>query len=852
MSGEVHPLKDEQAQAVDPRDSVWLSASAGTGKTQVLSARVLRLLLREDVEPGQILCLTFTKAGAAEMATRVNEVLANWVRLESTELAKALNNIGEKATPETIARARSLFAQVLDCPGGGLRIDTIHAFSQWLLAAFPEEAGLIPGTKPMEDRDREILAMRVLADLLVEWEARGERALLEGLEMLSVRMGPDGARKWLMRCAEARDTWLGPGGWQEPLGDRVRGLIGLSLDAGPDSLAALCHDDVFDRAALIRCIEINAAWGTPTAQKCIDAIGEWLAADPAARAKDCELLAKALFTNEGSVRSLRYLEKLDANYAGMAERVRGCLDAVREQVALLALADLLIPALTVGRRFALAWDEAKAREGLIDFDDQIRRAAALLTRSDLSDWIRYKLDRQFDHILIDEAQDTNQAQWSIIYALTEEFFAGEGQRDNKLRTVFAVGDYKQAIFRFQGTSPENFENARRRFERAMADAALDNLDARGLQSLGLGRSYRTAQPVLDFVDEAIGAIGHEAFGLDRPPEPHVGDKRPGLIGLWHPVGGESEEEAEEPEAADSWLPGPERAMADQIAEQVKTWLRVGFPLVKGQARNAGPGDIMVLVRKRRELAGLIVARLHAAGVPVAGVDRLRLGAPLAVKDLMAALRFAAQPLDDLSLACLLVSPLIGWSQDELLEHGYRDKGVALWDHLRRSRSPEAMRVADELRHLLARADFEPPQALLHWVLVGPWQGRRKLVSRLGREANDPIDELLNAALAHSGTHTPSLAGFIQWFDAGEGELKRETGASEGLVRVMTVHGSKGLQAPIVILADATGNPDRSPTRGLTLDEDLPGGGGRTIPLPDLSKDEKVGRIAAAEAEAAAA
>jgi ATP-dependent helicase/nuclease subunit A len=852
MSGEVHPLKDEQAQAVDPRDSVWLSASAGTGKTQVLSARVLRLLLREDVEPGQILCLTFTKAGAAEMATRVNEVLANWVRLPDTELATALLNIDERATPETIARARALFARVLDCPGGGLRIDTIHAFSQWLLAAFPEEAGLIPGTKPMEDRDREILARRVLADLLVEWEERGETALLEGLEMLSVRMGPDGARKWLMRCADAREAWLGPGGWQEPLGDRVRQLIGLSLDAGPDSLAALCHDDVFDRAALVRCVEVNAAWGTATAQKCIDAIGEWLAADPAARAEDCELLAKALFTNEGSVRSLRYLEKLDANYAGMAERVRGCIEAVREQVALLALAGLLVPALTVGRRFALAWDEAKAREGLIDFDDQIRQAAALLTRSDLADWIRYKLDRQFDHILIDEAQDTNQAQWSIIYALTEEFFAGEGQRDNKLRTVFAVGDYKQAIFRFQGTSPENFENARNRFAKAMADAALDNLYARELRNLGLGRSYRTAQPVLDFVDEAIAAIGHEAFGLERPPEPHIGDVRPGLVGLWHPIGGESEEEAEEPEAADAWLPGPERAMADNIAAQIRVWLRDGFPLVKGQERNAGPGDIMVLVRKRRELAGLIVARLHAAGVPVAGVDRLRLGAPLAVKDLMAALRFAAQPLEDLSLACLLVSPLIGWSQDELLEHGYRDKGSALWDHLRRSREPQAMRVADELRQLLARADFEPPQALLHWILVGPWQGRRNLVARLGREANDPIDELLNAALAHSAAHTPSLAGFIQWFDAGEGELKREAGASQGLVRVMTVHGSKGLQAPIVILADATGNPDRSPTHGLTLEEDLPGGGGRTIPLPDLSREEKVGRIAAAEGEAAAA
>ena len=134
-----------------------------------------------------------------------------------------------------------------------------------------------------------------------------------------------------------------------------------------------------------------------------------------------------------------------------------------------------------------------------------------------------------------------------------------------------------------------------------------------------------------------------------------------------------------------------------------------------------------------------------------------------------------------------------------------------------------MRVADVLRELLAQADFEPPQALLHWMLVGPWQGRRKLVARLGREANDPIDELLNAALTYAGAYTPSLQGFIRWFDAGEGELKREAGASEGLVRVMTVHGSKGLQAPIVILADATGNPDSSPTRGLTLDEELPGG-----------------------------
>ncbi|MGV3555036.1 MAG: double-strand break repair helicase AddA [Croceibacterium sp.] len=859
MSGKVYPLKDEQALAVEPRDSVWLSASAGTGKTQVLSARVLRLLLTEGVEPGQILCLTFTKAGAAEMATRVNEVLAEWVRMEETALAADLNAIGERATPEALSRARSLFAQVLDCPGGGLRIDTIHAFSQWLLAAFPEEAGLIPGTRAMEDRDRDLLAHRLLADLLVEWERHGEAYLLGAIERLSVEMGPDGARKWLMRCAEAREAWFGPGGWQEPLDDRVRGLLGLPAGAGPEIVAALCEDGQFDCGALRACLDTLSSWNTTTGREGAEAIRAWLALDPVGRAENFTLFSGTLFIKdkfalpERKGKGLANILKQNPAYDQDLAKVSACLQRAIEAKALLELVELLIPALTVGRRFALAWDEAKTREGLIDFDDQIRRAAELLSRSDLAEWIRYKLDRRFDHILIDEAQDTNAAQWSIIDALTDDFFAGEGAADDKLRTVFVVGDYKQAIFRFQGTSPENFEAARRRYQRVMAELAANLPEREGLKNYGLGRSYRTAQPVLDFVDTAIEAIGPEAFGLAEPPGKHVGDRsRPGLVTLWKPVGGTPEED-EETEAGDedgeeTWLPGSERDMADRIAAQVKAWLHDGYPLVKGEKRNAGPGDIMVLVRKRRELAGLIVARLHAAGVPVAGVDRLRLGAPLAVKDLMAALRFAAQPLDDLSLAGLLVSPLVGWSQEQLLEHGYRDPGVRLWNHLRRSGHPDVALLLE----LLGRADWEPPQALLHWLLVGPWQGRRKLVSRLGREANDPIDELLNAALTYAGSHTASLQGFIQWFDAGEGELKREPGAGEGLVRVMTVHGSKGLQAPIVILADATGNPDKSPTRGLELEEQVLGGRGRKVPLPDLRREEKVGRIAEAEAVATAA
>ena len=312
----------------------------------------------------------------------------------------------------------------------------------------------------------------------------------------------------------------------------------------------------------------------------------------------------------------------------------------------------------------------------------------------------------------------------------------------------------------------------------------DTIRPRELQKLDLDRNFRSAQPILDFVDTAITAIGHTRFGLTAPAERHVGDKLPGRVTLWQPVGAatpdtddaeDTGDTGEADEGAESWLSRADRRMADMIARQVRRWMRDGFPLRKGRpaggAERAGPGDVMVLVRKRRELAGLIVARLHAAGVPVAGVDRLRLAAPLAVRDLVAAMRFAAQPLDDLNLACLLTSPLIGWSQEQLLAHGYRERQVRLWEHLRRSSHPDVAEVLATLGELLRRADFAPPQVLLHWLLFGPWQGRRRLVARLGREAGDPIDELLNAAHAYATGATPSLIGFLNWFDAGEGETQ---------------------------------------------------------------------------------
>ncbi|WP_394728412.1 double-strand break repair helicase AddA [Altererythrobacter sp. GH1-8] len=860
MSGAVFPLIDNQKLAVDPQESVWLSASAGTGKTQVLSARVLRLLLQPRVEPGQILCLTFTKAGAAEMAVRINSVLARWVRLEDTRLSQELGYLGAPTGPETREKARTLFASVLDCPGGGLRIDTIHAFSQWLLANFPQEAGLQPGMRPIEDREREILARDVLSEMLVEAERTNDTGVLEAVAEFTRRKGPDALRGWLMRCAKHEELWIGKSGWQPPMRGQVLQLLGLPSDAGAQWAAQALAPDVFPDDQLRAMLPTLQGWNAKNGAQSADLIQRWLPADLSGRAQLLPEFYDTILKKDGLPRVMKKPCDVDPQFADRQNHIAQAIAEVAERQRLLDLAGFLTPALELGRHFALRWREANQREGLLDFDDLIAMAAGLLTQKDSADWIRYKLDRTFDHILVDEAQDTNTSQWRIILeGLIDDFFAGEGARADHVRTIFTVGDYKQAIFGFQGTSPDNFEAAKQRVTAMMAGTAENAARMRGsnrqseLKDLDLARSFRTAQPVLDFVDRAIAEIGPEALGLSEQATRHIGEDRAGLVTLWDPVRTEDPEEEEHDrptndgdDSEQGWLSQHDRKLANRIARQVERWLKSEpFILEKGRRRRAKAGDIMVLVRKRRELASLIVGRLHAKGVPVAGVDRLRLGAPLAVKDIMAALRFAAQPLDDLSLANLLSSPLVGWTQDDLLAHVPRKQGMRLWEHLRGSDEPKVVQTVAQLRELLARADFDTPQALIAWLLTGPWRGRAKLVARLGREANDPLDELLNAAFAYEATATPSLAGFIQWFDAGAGELKRDPGGEADQVRVMTVHGSKGLQAPIVILADATGSPGQGGDIALPerLGEALSGSAEpRSVPVPSLSKDERAGPV----------
>jgi ATP-dependent helicase/nuclease subunit A len=819
-------LRGDQARASDPGEDVWLSASAGTGKTHVLASRVYRLLLNKDVRPESILCLTFTKAGAAEMAERIHRRLADWVRLPTPALKKDLFALGEAHDDdEVINRARTLFASVLDARGGGLRIQTIHRFCQSLLAAFPAEIGLTPGFRAMEAREEAALANQVLSDMVVKAQAEGRLGVTDALRALVLRLSEDRTRDYLIACARAPDAMAALGIGVEA---KVRTALGLPLSDVMPFVISGCSDDGFPQDELRELVELNAQWGTTRAQQRVVKITNWLALPADQRVRALGSLASAWTKADGTINLTKGWVPTEPGYAALSETLFTHFNGLVEVLKLSELAVAIASALSLGQEYARAYSDAKRAAGLVDFDDLIRKTVALLALPGIGEWIRFKLDQSTDHILVDEAQDTNARQWAIIEALADEFYAGEGAKGAKRRTIFTVGDYKQAIFSFQGTNPQEFSNARGRFAERAAGVG------RELLMLSLSQSFRSSKPVLAVVDSLIEEIGHDRLGLARPDPAHSSARGDyGAVTLWPPVadimdsdgGGEDEEE---------WIGENERAFAKKLAREVKGWLDAPLYLTSQKAA-VQPQDIMILVRSRGDLARLIVARLHEAGVPVAGLDRLRLSAPLAVRDLLSCIRFVLQPDDDLNLAALLVSPIIGWDQDGLYAAAFGRSGT-LWRAIR-EHAPSALSA------MLTMADVVTPYRFLEAILSGEIDARRKLIARMGHEIRDSVDELLSAALAFEQNATPTLQQFIDWFDRGDVDVKRDPSAPEAAVRVMTVHGAKGLQAPIVVLADATRDPDNK--RATQIDWTIEDG--LTLPIFKPRSAESIEVINAAAA-----
>ncbi len=826
--------------ASDPHLSAWVAANAGAGKTHTLANRVTRLLLA-GARPERILCLTYTKAAAAEMAGRLFAQLGEWSMLSDSALAEKIAAVGaDSGGKENLREARRLFAKALETPGG-LKIQTIHAFCQYVLTRFPLEAGVPAAFNVIDDRSA--------ADLMAAARARVfERAGTSDIPLQAavahlVTHVSDLKLDQLLSCALGADRgrldafFTTAGGPENDWSAILKRAHGAKPDDSRDKVAAEFGAALHAENATLTAAIGWLATGTKTDQERGAALA---AAKELADEPQFQRLCGVLLTADGALRKVLATKKLLTARPDLGEWLAVLGEraiAAKDRLNAIDAAALAEAALTVIAAVRDVYAAEKRARNMLDYDDLIVSVHRLLHAHGAA-WVLYKLDEGIDHVLIDEAQDTSGLQWDIIQKLTEEFFAGEGAARVE-RTLFAVGDEKQSIFSFQGADPKQFA-VRRDFFAERAKQGQREFLYQPLQN-----SWRSAPEVLAFVDATFADdAARDGLTSSGAPVLHNALKKnlKGCVEFWPPL------TPDDAPAQDPWdlrpvdmakESSPVVRLASQIADRIKGWLTTHAAL-PGHDKPIQPGDIMILLPRREPFGSEIIRRLKERGVPVAGADRIVLTEQIAVMDLIALGRFALLPEDDLNLAALLRSPLIGLSEQQLYDLAQPRSG-SLWDELsaRREEFPQAFALLSDARR---RADLAPPFEYFAQALTA---GRKKLLQRLGAEAGDAIDEFLALALQYEAANTPSLEGFLAWVARGGAEVKRDMERGRNEVRVMTVHGAKGLEADIVILPDTTRLPNDATANGQLLYTDE----GVLFPVADKIAPAPV-RTARANANAA--
>jgi ATP-dependent helicase/nuclease subunit A len=811
-----------QRSAADPTASVWVAANAGTGKTQVLTDRLLRLLL-SGTRPERILALTYTKAAAAEMATRVFDRLSAWVTEPLVKLDRQLRNLlGRDPTDAERATARRLFAVAIETPGG-LKVQTIHGFAERLLQRFPLEAGVSPGFQILDDQTAAELRRAATDAVLLDAAADPGGPLGRALAVM-VAHAADEQFDAVLRDALARRDWLVGASRLAAIGAleaEYRRRLGLAPDQTRDAVVAALAGVLAD--ADLDAIHAVLAAGSTNEKKLAPAFRAARAApSPSAR---IEALADALLTAAGTPRKSLFVKAsatAHPHLVALIDQAQSTFVRLKDQRHAFDLLEATLAVATLADAVSTGYARAKAARAALDFDDLIRKAESLLAPAGGSTgaaaWVLYKLDGGLDHILVDEAQDTSRPQWGLIEALAAEFFADTSAT---ARTVFAVGDEKQSIYRFQGAAPELLAEKGRAFELQAAAAGAT------FRHVPLDVSFRTTQAVLTAVDRVF-ADPASTPGVATSAEPirHLAHRvgQAGLVEVW-PV-----DRPDDVDSGDPWVPvaeaaaaSPAERLAARIADTIATWIASGERLAS-QDRPITPGDILILVGRRRPFAPVMVAALERRGIPVAGADRMVLTEQLVVEDLLALADVLVLPEDDLALASVLKSPIFGLDDDDLLRLTAGEDGGSLWRRLLSRAETDARfaPAADLLRAWRSQADFRPPYEFFATLLDAD-QGavRRRLISHLGIEAADPIDAFLDLTLAYDETEAPSLQGFLTWVRAGGREVKRDLDQGRNEVRVMTVHGAKGLEAPIVVLPDTCAHPARRAGALVPMTTDAP-------------------------------
>lgn len=780
-------LSNSRHLALNPDFNIWVSASAGTGKTKILTDRLLMLLLT-GAEPQKILCLTFTKAAAAEMKERLLNHTLEWATCSDGKLKESLEQFLERfPSQEEQVKARSLFMELINVVPS-IRITTIHSFCQSLLAQFPVEAGIAPNFKILAEHESQALLNQAVEEILTF--STTSSILKQSITLLTERLHVSTFQEIIENLIERPERLqrvLGKG--LEMARHNLEDLFGCrETETAEDYLLQFqeAHKEHLDElknvsSCLIKGGKTDVARG--------EAIQAFLALKGSSTQKDFDSYANHFLTLDGEIRkklaSTAVCQDFPYVLDVLIKEAQALQNVSQKQKSLFSMK--MTEALYVlGAVILENYERLKNIKHCLDYNDLIQKAKLLLTDADLSAWVLYKLDGGIDHLLIDEAQDTNDAQWAIIQALVEEFYAGISARSTS-RTLFAVGDPKQSIYSFQGTSPAIFEKKSILYQHTI-EAAQKNFHA-----LSLEKSYRSTSVILEAVNAFCSQKGIKSAlttGGDEVRHISHHEHKGGIVELWPLL------ESEDKEATNR------EHLSECLAQKIKKWLDQKIYL-EVQGRLIEPSDILILLRERSSLMSSLIFALKAQGIPVTGPDRLSLLNEIAIQDLIALGEFLLLPFDDLTLACVLKSPLIGLQDEDLFRLAYNRQGESLWRRLQKDVAYQSHYVfLSELRN---KVDYVGPFAL-YSDLLNRLEGRKKFQARLGEECLDAIEEFLILCLEYERTHCSSLQDFLIWVKSTDIEVKRDFSKASGGIRIMTVHGAKGLQAPVVILADTTTKP----------------------------------------------
>jgi ATP-dependent helicase/nuclease subunit A len=801
-------VRAAQARASDPAASAFVSANAGSGKTHVLVQRVIRLLL-DGVPPEKILCITFTKAAAANMAQRVFETLGHWITLDDAALNRVIRDAGVlRHDAEIRMRARELFACALETPGG-LKVQTIHALCTRLLQQFPFEANVPARFAVLDDRDQNEMMERASLKVLLEAAAAPDSTEGHALAIAMTSAADVTFRDVVREASLSRDQFLA---WTDRAGsiDAATAQLSTALGVRPGDTVEAVEQEIVDGPHLPRARWAAAAAvlesGSKTDNEQALRLREALGRDGGAQV---ERYLEVFMTKGSAPRKALATKKLSDARPDLAQALQREADRIGpllERHRAVAMRDRTQSLLVIATGVAAHYRREKLERGLLDYDDLIDKTLQMLDRVS-SGWVHYKLDRGVDHVLIDEAQDTSPRQWDIVAHLISEFTTGAGARDGVRRTVFAVGDEKQSIFSFQGAAPREFDLRRKSLQTRFEGAGLK------FDLVAFNASFRSGSAILQSVDHVFRdqAVYRSIHAVENgyPIHESLADAGPSLIDLWELQQPDPRQDIEGWQAPFDAVSetSPEVRLAARVQAEIKSLIADGTMTGStGKRRALRYGDMLVLVRRRGKAFDAIIAALKRAGVPVAGADRLKLTEHIAIIDLMNLADALLLPQDDLALAVALKSPLFGLDDDDLFKLAWQRGGslrAALGEH-----AALDSKVAAALRRLEAcenRFAAETPFAFYAWLLGGDG-GRARILGRLGHEANDALDEFLELAQGYERKAPASLQGFVAWLRAADTEVKRDMEISRNEVRVMTVHGAKGLEAPVVFLVDTTSSP----------------------------------------------